>query len=99
MILSSISETKNNLSRILEKVRQGETVIVMDRKRPVARIEPVQTAGAVGDEALTALIADGVVAQPREPLSADRILAMPLARSIKGLSAAAALLAEREESP
>ena len=99
MILSSISETKNNLSKILDKVRQGETVLVMDRRRPVARIEPIHAASTVGDDALSALAADGVVVPPRRALDPERILSMPAARSLGGRSAVAALLAEREESP
>ncbi len=37
----SISELKNRLSEYLQKVRAGTTVLVLDRNRPVARIERV----------------------------------------------------------
>jgi len=36
-----IAELKNNLSRYLEHVRAGGTVLVLHRDRPVARIVPV----------------------------------------------------------
>ena len=36
---ASISELKNQLSAYLQRVRAGQTVIVYDRNRPIARIE------------------------------------------------------------
>lgn len=36
-----IRDLKNNLSRHLEKVKAGETIIVTDRGNPVAKLEPV----------------------------------------------------------
>jgi prevent-host-death family protein len=36
-----VAELKNNLSRLLRSVEVGETVEVMDRARPIARIVPV----------------------------------------------------------
>ena len=36
-----ISELKSQLSRYLDFVRRGETVLVRDRKTPVARLVPV----------------------------------------------------------
>lgn len=38
---ANIAEIKNRLSHYLELVKRGETVLVMDRKTPVARIVPV----------------------------------------------------------
>ena len=43
MIRAKISELKNELSRYLRYVRRGEAVLVYDRDRPVARIEPVRS--------------------------------------------------------
>ena len=40
MIKIGVAELKARLSEHLKKVRQGETVIVMDRDRPVASIVP-----------------------------------------------------------
>lgn len=39
MIRANISETKNRLSELLARVRRGETLVIMDRKRPVAKVE------------------------------------------------------------
>lgn len=43
---STIANAKNQLSRLLEAVRAGETVLILDRDRPVARLEPVHDADA-----------------------------------------------------
>jgi prevent-host-death family protein len=38
---ASITEAKNRLSALIDRVREGETVWITDRGRPVARLEPV----------------------------------------------------------
>jgi prevent-host-death family protein len=38
---ASLTETKNNLSALVDQVRRGETVLILDRGRPVARLESV----------------------------------------------------------
>ena len=47
---AKIAELKNNLSRYLEHVREGGTVLVFDRDRPIARIIPLQRGGRSTDE-------------------------------------------------
>lgn len=41
MKTATISQTKNSLSALLDRVRQGESILITDRSRPVARLEPV----------------------------------------------------------
>ena len=36
-----IADLKNNLSRHLARVRAGETITVLDRDRPIARLVPI----------------------------------------------------------
>ena len=43
MKATTISEAKNGLSALLDRVKAGETVLITDRGVPVARIEPVST--------------------------------------------------------
>jgi prevent-host-death family protein len=38
---ANISEAKNALSALLDRVRQGATIVIEDRGVPVARLEPV----------------------------------------------------------
>lgn len=42
MKTARISELKNRLSHYLRYVRRGQSVLVYDRDRPIARIEPVR---------------------------------------------------------
>lgn len=42
MIQSNINEIKTHLSRYLDKVAQGETVIVCKRNVPIAEIKPIK---------------------------------------------------------
>jgi len=41
MKTASVTETKNQLSALLDRVRAGESVLILDRGVPVARLEPV----------------------------------------------------------
>lgn len=50
-------ELKNHLSRYLDRVRDGEEVIVTDRGRPVARLSAIDHA----TDRLAGLVAAGVV--------------------------------------
>ena len=50
MIRATISEVKNSLSAYLRRVKAGESVLVMERKTPVARIVPVGHAAGGGLE-------------------------------------------------
>ena len=43
MKTATITEAKNRLSALIDRVRHGETVVITDRGRPVARLESVVT--------------------------------------------------------
>lgn len=58
---ASITETKNQLSALLELVKQGQTVIITERDQPIARIEPMGHGGPDGDTLLLALERKGLV--------------------------------------
>ena len=93
---SSISETKNRLSELLERVRHGETILITDRDRPVARLGPVGTDHAAGVEGrLARLVRAGLVRPGRGGL-VERIVTEAAPRLKKGASAVAALLEERD---
>jgi prevent-host-death family protein len=55
-----VAELRQNLSRYLRRVEQGERLVVTDRNRPVAELGPPATTGA----ALDRLIAEGRVSRP-----------------------------------
>ena len=59
-----IAELKNNLSRYLDHVRGGGTVLVLDRDLPVARIVPVSEgsrAAGADEERLVRLERRGLI--------------------------------------
>ena len=55
-----VAELRQNLSRYLRRVEQGERLLVTDHNRPVAELGPPPSAG----EALDRLIAGGRVSAP-----------------------------------
>jgi prevent-host-death family protein len=56
-----VRDLKNNLSRYLDRVREGEDVIVTDRGRPVARLSAIDHS----TDRLADLIAAGIVRPPK----------------------------------
>jgi prevent-host-death family protein len=92
---ASISEAKNGLSRLIERVRKGETVLITDRNRPVARLEPVgSTLAAEVEGRLDRLQRAGLVHIGQGKV-VEQILSEPGPRPGKRASAVAALLEER----
>ena len=89
---ASISELKNQLSAYLQRVRAGETVVIYDRSRPVARIDRV--ADEDDDERVVQLQRAGLVVPPAESMPLD-LLREPLPSARQ--SVLEALLEEREE--
>ncbi len=94
---ASITEAKNNLSGLLDRVRRGETILICDRNRPVARMLPVGADEASGADAdwLAGLVRDGLLAAARKPLSL-RSLPKPV-KPARPANIIAALQADREE--
>jgi prevent-host-death family protein len=92
---ASITEAKNNLSALIDRVKGGAPVLIVDRGRPVARLEPVN--GATSDDTrLASLVRDGIVRPARDGMPKD-IFATNPPRARKGVSALRALLDERRE--
>jgi antitoxin (DNA-binding transcriptional repressor) of toxin-antitoxin stability system len=90
---TNIANLKNRLSSYLRKVRAGETVLVLDRDEPIARIERVSGPAAT-DERAARLEAQGLIRRPTRPLPL-KMLSEPLPRAEQ--SVLAALLADRAE--
>jgi prevent-host-death family protein len=91
----SITETKNRLSALLEEVKAGETILILDRGVPVARLEGL--GGLLNDDArLAGLVRKGLVT-PSKGGSFDRILNEPPPKTASSVSVLEALLEERRE--
>jgi antitoxin (DNA-binding transcriptional repressor) of toxin-antitoxin stability system len=54
-----VSDLKNQMSRYLDYVKHGETVLVLDRKVPVAELKPVTGRSSNGN--LVALERKGII--------------------------------------
>ena len=93
---ASLTETKNRLSALIDEVREGETILVLDRGRPVARIESAVGAdgGSVGR--LDRLERKGLLRRAADR-SVEDILATPPPRAKRGASVSRELLAERDD--
>jgi prevent-host-death family protein len=92
---ASITEAKNNLSALIDGLAAGSSVLIVDRGRPVARLEPV-TQGRDGDGRLARLVRAGIVRPGRSALPRALLGSQP--PRIRGpLSAVSALLEERRE--
>jgi prevent-host-death family protein len=57
-------ELKNRLGRYLRQVREGETILVTERGRPVAELRPLSPAAVDLDARLQELAAEGAVRLP-----------------------------------
>jgi antitoxin (DNA-binding transcriptional repressor) of toxin-antitoxin stability system len=93
-----IAELKNRLSHYLRRVQRGESILVADRDRVIARIERVgdESRTSSGDaEWLDRLEARGIVRRGRGRLSKDWFERRPVVKA----DVVAALLAERAEGP
>lgn len=95
---ASVTEAKNGFSSLLKEVRRGESVLITHRGEPVARIEPCRLDELGMSEAAKALVRRGVATPPRRRLDVEELLARPLPKLPKGVSASAIVVAERRGS-
>jgi prevent-host-death family protein len=91
---ATLTDTKNNLSALVDQVQQGETILILDRGRPVARLESVLRNGDDPEGRLARLERQGVLRRSSAPLPRETLMAKPPQPS-EGASAVEALLAER----
>ncbi len=93
----NVAELKNRLSHYLRLVRRGQAILVRDRDRVIARIEPAGGHGAPVDDAaarLADLEARGVIRRGQGGLTPGRFTRRPRVEA----DVVGALLREREET-
>jgi prevent-host-death family protein len=94
---ASITEAKNNLSALIDGLKNGSPVLIVDRGRPVARLEPV-----FGDHeseqgaTLSRLVREGLV-RPRRKEPDRALFSGRLPQASTGASAVDLLIQERRE--
>jgi prevent-host-death family protein len=94
---ASITEAKNNLSALIDGLANGSPVLILDRGRPVARLEPVAgTDNESDDDRLARLERKGLIRRGRGKLPKDFFEA-ELPRLPEGVSVVETLLEERRE--
>jgi prevent-host-death family protein len=95
---TSITYAKNNLSALIDSLKAGSPVLIVDRGRPVARLEPVTTSREEEhDGRLLRLIREGLLRPARASSPARALFADQPPQAEGGASAVAALIAERRE--
>jgi prevent-host-death family protein len=92
---ASITEAKNNLSALIDRVKAGASVLIVDRGRPVARLEPVTGIGD-NEHRLLRLVRDGIVRPARGPVRKEIFTKKP-PQPKPGASAVQIVLDERRD--
>jgi prevent-host-death family protein len=93
MNTATITEAKNRLSALIDRVRSGESILILDRGVPVARLEPV-AASLDPTGRLRRLERAGVIRIGDDPPPLD-LLRTPAPTLAPGASSVEALLQER----
>ena len=94
---ATISQLKNHLSGYLEKVKAGQPLLVMDRDRPIARIERVAPGGA-DDDRMARLERAGLIRRGKGRIDLSELAGGdPRRRRAKGAGLVKALIEERRD--
>ena len=91
---ASITDAKNNLSALIDGVKGGSPVLIVDRGRPVARLEPVDELPPDEHGRLARLVRSGIVRPARTAMPKALFSTKP-PRAKKGASSVRALIDER----
>ena len=92
---ATVTEAKNRLSALLAEVKGGETILIVERGIPIARIEPVPSAWS-DDGRVERLVRMGVLRPGRGGVP-DEILTTSPPRLKDGVSIVDIILEERRE--
>ncbi|MCB1037738.1 MAG: type II toxin-antitoxin system Phd/YefM family antitoxin [Acidobacteria bacterium] len=95
MKTATLTETKNQLSALIDQVRHGETILILDRGRPVARLSSVLADDATASEGrIERLERQGILRRAKDPKPMEVLSAAP-PRAREGASIVDALIEER----
>ncbi len=96
MVVATITEAKNRLSALIDQVRSGESVLIVDRGTPVARLESAVSGAPDAEGRVARLERAGSVRAARKP-PAIELLSSEGPSLRPGASGVAAILDERRE--
>lgn len=71
MLSIGIKDLKNQLSRYLLLVKQGEEILVTERGKAIARIVQESSSKSTIQKALQPLVGEGIVTLPSRPIRRD----------------------------
>jgi prevent-host-death family protein len=94
MRVATITEAKNRLSALLDHVRSGESVLIVDRGIPVARLESAVTLEGDSEGRLARLERTGAVRAANTAPPTEMLLQRP-PRLRRGASGVQAVIEER----
>lgn len=95
MKTATLTETKNQLSSLIDQVRHGETILILDRGRAVARLTSVLAEESSSpDGRVDRLERLGILHRAHGPRPPD-LFARPRPRAREGASVLEVLLEER----
>jgi prevent-host-death family protein len=95
---TSITDAKNGLSALIDRVRHGESIIIEDRGVPVARIESVAAPGRREVAGRAARLERQGVVRPALAPPPRRVLNSPPPRPRAGARLSDVVIAERGEA-
>jgi prevent-host-death family protein len=74
----SVTELKNKLSQYLRLVKRGETIEVLERSIPIARLEGIGSGSELGDAELDRLLRDGIVTRAKRKAGKGKLKTAPV---------------------
>ena len=90
---ANIADLRDRLTQYLREVRAGEEIIVCDRRRPIAKIVPLNVDDDSAEE--TALVAEGLLRKAERPLPPSFWKIQRASVTVR--AAAAAVSADRQD--
>jgi antitoxin (DNA-binding transcriptional repressor) of toxin-antitoxin stability system len=91
----STTEAENSLSALIDGLRHGAGVLIVDRRRPVARLEAVSEAPAVLEDARLMRLVGKSIVRPARMALPKSLFSTQLPALKPGSSALSTLLEER----
>lgn len=97
---ATVTEAKNGLSALLDQVKAGETIVIVERGRPVAHLVPAQSRPESDDDRIARLERAGIIRPSRNPAGVAEFLKTwkPVKLPPGSPSAVQMLLEERNEA-
>lgn len=93
MTAVGIRELKAHLAEYIRRAQRGESIVITDRGKAVARLEPQRPEKTSTEERMRQLVAEGLIEWSGEPFPDIE----PLAPAEAGFSLAKLVIQEREE--